>query len=85
MLSAGLLTVNWGTYIYAVIIDNIVEASLGYLIKPFVTVLLGMEFLGERLNRWQSIAMLIASAGIVFQVISYGSIPWIALSLAFSF
>ena len=44
-----------------------------------------MVFLGERLNRWQSIAMLIARAGVVFQLISYGSVPWIALSLAFSF
>ncbi|MEM7363046.1 MAG: EamA family transporter RarD [Pseudomonadota bacterium] len=85
VLSAGLLTVNWGAYIYAVIIDNIVEASLGYFINPLVTVLLGMVFLGERLNRWQSIAILIASAGIVFQLISYGSVPWIALALAFSF
>ena len=44
-----------------------------------------MVFLGERLNRWQSIAKLIARAGVVFQLISYGSVPWIALSLAFSF
>lgn len=85
VLSAGLLTINWGAYIYAVIIDNIVEASLGYFINPLVSVLLGMIFLGERLNRWQACAIAIAASGITFQLISYGSVPWIALALAFSF
>ncbi len=84
-LSAGLLTINWGAYIYAVIIDNIVEASLGYFINPLVSVLLGMVFLGERLNRWQFAAIVVAAFGIAFQLISYGSVPWIALALAFSF
>ena len=68
-----------------IIIDNIVEASLGYFINPLVSVLLGMVFLGERLNRWQFAAIVIAAFGIAFQLISYGSVPWIALALAFSF
>lgn len=85
IVSACLLSVNWLTFIYAVLHDNIIETSLGYFINPLVSVFLGMLFLGERLRPLQWIAICIASSGIAFQLIHYARIPWIALTLAFSF
>ena len=41
---------NWGTYIYGVNTDRVVETSLGYFINPLVTVLLGVLVLRERLR-----------------------------------
>ena len=85
LLSSALLSANWLTFIYAVVHDNIVETSLGYFINPLVSVLLGMVFLNERLRPLQWIAVSIAGLGIGYQLLFYGHIPWIALTLAFSF
>src|SRR5688572_1342692 len=46
--AAVVIAVNWGTYIYGVNSDQVVETSLGYFINPLVTVLFGVVLLGER-------------------------------------
>ena len=56
-LAAVVITVNWGTYIYGVTNDRVVETSLGYFINPLVTVLMGVVLLGERLSRPQWVAI----------------------------
>ncbi len=83
--TACILAMNWFTYIWAVNAGFIVETSLGYFINPLVNVLLGVLFLQERLRRGQLAAILIAVAGVVYLTLSYGAIPWIALTLAFTF
>ncbi len=80
-----LLSGNWLIYVWAVNNGFIVESSLGYFINPLVNVLLGMIFLREKLRPWQWIAVGLAAVGVVYLTVSYGSLPWIALSLAFSF
>jgi len=85
LLSASLLCANWLTFIYGILHNNIVETSLGYFINPLVSVFLGMIFLGERLRPLQWIAIGIAASGIGCQLLYYGRVPWIALTLAFSF
>jgi len=82
---ACLLTVNWLTYIWAVNAGYIVETSLGYFINPLVSVVLGMIFFGERLRLWQGVAVGIAFMGVLYLTVNYGTLPWIALTLAFSF
>lgn len=84
-LTAVLLSINWLTYIWAVNAGYIVETSLGYFINPLLNVLLGMIFLGERLRNGQWVAVALAAAGVLYLTISYGALPWIALTLAFSF
>ncbi|TRX65825.1 EamA family transporter RarD [Carboxylicivirga sp. M1479] len=83
---AGILVgSNWGIYIYAVNINHIVEASLGYYITPLLNVLLGIVFLKERLTRIQLIALLLAAASVTYLTVDYGSFPWISIYLAASF
>jgi chloramphenicol-sensitive protein RarD len=84
-LAAILLALNWYTYIWAVNAGYVVEASLGYFINPLVNFLLGVIFLGERLRVGQVAAVLLAGAGVVYLTVSYGSLPWISLALAFTF
>jgi len=84
-LAAVLVTCNWGTYIWGVNHKHVVETSLGYFINPLVTVLMGVLILGERLRRWQWIALGLATAAVVALTVEYGQPPWIALILAFSF
>src|SRR5688572_4382596 len=52
-LAAALIGINWGTYIYGVNSDRVVETALGYFINPLVVILLGVAVLGERLRPWQ--------------------------------
>ncbi|MDZ7684937.1 MAG: EamA family transporter RarD [Gammaproteobacteria bacterium] len=85
VLTAALLSCNWFIFIYSVVNDNIVETSLGYFINPLVSVFLGMLFLQERLRPLQWVAIVIAAAGIGFQLVWFGRVPWLALALAFSF
>lgn len=80
-----LVTLNWTTFIWAIGNDRLVESSLGYFINPLVNVILGVLFLGERLNRRQAAAVVIATLGVGSLVASYGAVPWVALTLAFSF
>ncbi|GAB7087309.1 hypothetical protein JCM15579A_14130 [Marinifilum fragile] len=72
-------------FIYAVNINQIVEASLGYYINPIVNVLLGMIILKERLNTLKIVALIIASVSVIYLTIDYGRFPWIAIILALSF
>jgi chloramphenicol-sensitive protein RarD len=84
-LAALLIGVNWLTYVWAVNAGHIVESSLGYFINPLLSVLMGVVFLHEHVRPRQWIAIGLAAAGVLFLTIVHGSIPWIALTLAFSF
>jgi chloramphenicol-sensitive protein RarD len=84
-VSSALLAVNWGVFIYAVSIDHVLHASLGYFINPLVSVVLGMVVLGERLRRMQWLAVTLAAAGVVQVAAHAGGLPWIALVLASTF
>ena len=79
-----MLTINWGTYIWSVSVNRIVEASLGYYITPLVSVTFGVFFLHEKLRRGQWVAVAFAAVGVVTLTIQYGALPWIALALAVS-
>ena len=85
LASSILIAVNWLVFTFAVINDNITETALGYFINPIVSVFLGLVFLKESLGRMQWIAVLIAGLGISLQLLIFGKVPWISLSLAFSF
>ncbi|HWT94146.1 MAG TPA: EamA family transporter RarD [Solirubrobacteraceae bacterium] len=84
-LAAVLIAVNWGTYIYGVNSEHVVETSLGYFMNPLVTVALAVAVMGERLSGGQKIAVAIALLAVVVLTIDYGRPPWIAFTLAVSF
>lgn len=83
--TACLLSVNWFVYIWATLSGHIVDASLGYFITPLFSVVLGVLFLHERLRSWQRIAIVSAAVGVLVLTAGYGSFPWIALILTFTF
>lgn len=84
-LAGGLIIVNWGTYVYAVMTDRTLEAALGYFINPLAVAALGIIVLGERLRPLQWAAMAFGAASVVVMVTGYGQVPWISLTLALSF
>lgn len=85
VLTALLLGVNWGLFIYGVTTNQIVETSLGYFINPLLNVLLGALFLRESLTPRQWAAVGLAAAGVANLAWRLGAWPWLALSLAVTF
>jgi chloramphenicol-sensitive protein RarD len=85
VLSAILIAINWGVYVWAVGNGRVLEASLGYFIGPLVNVLLGVLALKEQLNPRQWIAVGLATAGVTWMTVGTGALPWVSLVLAFSF
>jgi chloramphenicol-sensitive protein RarD len=83
--AAVLIAVNWGTYIYGVNADRVVETSLGYFINPLVTVLLGVVVLRERLRPTQWAAIGVGAVAVGVLAMDYGQVPVLALVLAVSF
>jgi chloramphenicol-sensitive protein RarD len=83
--TAILVAANWLLYVWAVNNNHLLQASLGYYINPLVNVVLGMAFLRERLRPPQVIAVLLATAGVLYLTVQYGQFPWIAIGLAMSF
>lgn len=83
--STLLIALNWYTYIYSVSTRQVMQASLGYFITPLANMLIGVVVLHERLRRLQLAAIAFAAAGVVVLTAQTGQVPWIALSLTFSF
>jgi len=85
LAGALLLAGNWLVYVLAIQAGRVVEASLGYFINPLVNVLLGVAVLHERLRRAQWLAVALAAVGVVWLTWQGDRVPWMALTLAFSF
>ena len=85
LLTAALIGGNWLVFLIAVENGQILQSSLGYFINPLLSILLGFLFLGERLRAVQWVAVALAAAGVVNQVLAVGELPWIALFLAGTF
>ncbi len=83
--STVLIAVSWSVYLWAVVAGQILQASLGYYLNPLVTVLLGVLFLRETLNRAQVGSLVLAAIGVLVLILRQGELPWIALVLAVSF
>lgn len=83
-LTSILISINWLVYIWATNNGHVVEASLGYYINPLVMIGFGIVILKEKMRSLQWSAVGIATLGVLVLTIDYGRLPWIALTLAFS-
>ncbi|MDG1507138.1 MAG: EamA family transporter RarD [Luminiphilus sp.] len=84
-LSALMLTINWGVYVFAVTNERATEASLGYFMLPLLTIALGVFVFGERPKPVQLLAIGLAVSAVLVQLVAFGSLPWVSLTLALSF
>jgi len=84
-LTTCLIIVNWFVYMYAVVTDRILYASLGYFFGPLVSITLGRLFLGERMAVTTKIAVALAAVSVILMTIDAGAFPWISVVLPVSF
>jgi chloramphenicol-sensitive protein RarD len=81
-LTAALITVNWGTYVWAIGAGHSLDAALGYFINPLFSIFLGAMFLKEKLQPLQIVAIALAALAVAILALDSGGIPWVALTLA---
>ncbi len=81
-LNAAIMAGNWLTFIYAVLSDQVLQASLAYFAAPLVSTLLGAVFLRERLSPLQVLSVAVAAAGLFVLTRAVGQMPWLALAIA---
>jgi chloramphenicol-sensitive protein RarD len=84
-VSAFFISVNWLIYIWAVINEQIFQASLGYYINPLMLMLVGFLFLGERMRRMQVAAVICATSGVVVLTFTGGQFPALSIGIAVAF
>ena len=84
-VTAAMVTVNSGVYVWAVNNGQVVEASLGYFLTPLLTTLFGLMFFAERLRPWQWAAIGLAGAGVASKIFMLGAVPWVGLAIGGSF
>lgn len=84
-VSSVLIAVNWLLFLWAVINNHVVQASLGYFINPLVNVMLGVAFFRERPRPYQLVSIAIALVGVGLYTLYLGEFPWIAMVLALTF
>lgn len=82
VIAALLLTTNWGSYVWAVVNDRVIETALGYFMAPLATMAIGVVVLREDPTRAQRVAFACAAVAVAILTLSYGRPPWIALVLA---
>ncbi|MBB3300678.1 chloramphenicol-sensitive protein RarD [Rhizobium sp. BK109] len=83
-LTASLITVNWGTYVWAIGAGHSLDAALGYFINPLFSICLGAVILKEKLQPLQMAAIGLAALAVAVLALDSGGIPWVALTLAIS-
>lgn len=84
LLTASLVSVNWGTYVWSIGVGRAVEAALGYYINPLFSILLAAVLIGERLTRAQVFAIVLAALAVALLAWEAGGVPWVSLVLPVS-
>ena len=84
-LSGLLVSINWGTWLYAVSVNRLLDSSLGYYIYPIISIFLGKIFLKEKLNKNQFIAVTLVVISLIYFLLKLGELPWIGLTVAITF
>ena len=84
-ISGLLVMINWLTWLYAISIDKLVDASFGYYIFPIFSVFFGVVFLKESYNRNKIVAVILVFISILYLFLQYKTLPWIGLTVAVSF
>ncbi len=84
-VTATIISVNWGIYVWAIAVDRAIETALGYYINPLVSVVMGALLLGEKLTVPQMVAVGLAFVAVVVLTVDAGGLPWVSLALALTF
>lgn len=84
-VSGTLVMINWLTWLYAISVDKLVDASFGYYIFPIFSVFFGIIFLKESYNKNKLLAVFLVFISILYLFFQHAAFPWIGLTVAITF
>lgn len=81
--AALFIATNWGVFIWASINGHILESGLGYLLAPFISVVLGVVIYREALKTRETVSICVAFTSIaLFILLTENLNHWTYLSIA---
>ncbi|RYC17805.1 EamA family transporter RarD [Ciceribacter ferrooxidans] len=83
-VTALLISINWGIYVWAIGAGRALDTALGYFINPLFSIFLGAVLLKEKLAPAQKVAITLAAIAVAVLTYDAGGLPWVALGLTFS-
>tara|TARA_B100001123_G_C15321836_1_gene1028204 strand:+ start:361 stop:1275 length:915 start_codon:yes stop_codon:yes gene_type:complete len=83
-VTAFLITINWNSFIFAISINRLQDASMGYFISPIISIALGYIFLNEKISKLKLVSLFLMIFSILFLLISLKTIPYLAIVIALS-
>ncbi len=83
-ISAILISINWIGFIFAVSLNRIQDASMGYFLTPLVSISLGYFFLNEKISKAKFISILLMLSAIFILIISLKTLPILAIIIGTS-
>ncbi|WP_411063306.1 EamA family transporter RarD [Vibrio rotiferianus] len=84
-VASSLMCISWVAFTWALTNNQVIDASLGFFIGPLISVALGVFVLGDKLSKGQFTAILLVAVGVMYQVIQYGQLPLVALTMGLFF
>ncbi|MCY1275622.1 Protein RarD [compost metagenome] len=84
-VSALLIGVQWGLFLWAPLQGRMLEVSLGYFLLPLAMVLAGRVFYGERLRPLQLLAVCCAVLGVLHELWLTRAFSWLTLVTALGY
>jgi len=82
ILTSILIVSNWFTWIYAVTVNKLIDASFGYFIFPILSVFFGILFLKESHNKMKLISITLVIISVIYLLLNFETTPWIGLVVA---
>ncbi|MGR5421580.1 EamA family transporter RarD [Vibrio sp. PNB22_4_1] len=84
-VASSLMCISWVAFTWALTNHRVIDASLGFFIGPLISVALGVFVLGDKLSKGKFLGILLAAIGVLYQVIHYGELPMVALTMGLFF
>ena len=82
LITGILIFCNWGTWIFAVVTNKIIDASFGYFIMPILSVFFGILFLREPYNKQKILSVILVAVSVTYLLFNFSSVPWVGLIVA---
>lgn len=88
LIMSVVLALWWLSYIYGVMAGRVLEVAFGYFLSPIMSMLVSRLIFKEKLNKLQSVAILMATMGVILmsiELLNLQSFPWIAITIGFCY
>lgn len=85
LVSTLCVSTSWYLNTWGVTHGQVLMVSLAFFLIPLISILIGVFYLGERLNRNQVMAIAFCLSGFAYACLNLDQFPWLTLGIALAF